>query len=104
MIFTRFGLNEAERALAALKLMDGDSEKGISGFSKYAAKSMTGASEATMDYVKTLGVAAASELTFSQLLKLGTKNIKENTEQVLNNIKTWAKSPMVKGYCGPNGN
>lgn len=74
--------------------MAGDASKGISGWSKTAAMSMTGANEKTISYIKTLGVASASELTFSQCVKLASMNLKANTKAVLANAAAWLKSPL----------
>lgn len=74
--------------------MSGDPAKGISGVAKYNAKSMTGATDATIEFVKSLGVASASEMSFSQLVELGNMNIKENTKMILANAAAWAKSPL----------
>lgn len=86
-VFSLFGVNEAERALAAIKMLN----RGVGEDRVFA---MTGANAATVAYVRNLGVASASELSFSQLVKLGTMNLKANTKQILANAAAWATSPL----------
>lgn len=92
--FKLSGIQEAERALAAVKLMAGDASKGISGWSKTAAMSMTGANASTIAYIKTLGVASASELTFGQCVKVASMNLSANTKMILANAAAWFASPL----------
>lgn len=74
--------------------MTGDPENDITGWSKTAAKAMTGATDATIEYIKTLNVKSPSDLGLFQLIELGTHNLKENTVALLQNIGAWAKSPF----------
>lgn len=86
-VFTAFGVNEAERAFAAISMLN----RGIGEERVFA---MTGANAATVAYVRSLGVASISELSFSELVKLGTLNLKANTKQILANAAAWATSPL----------
>ena len=92
--FKLSGIQEAERALAAVKLMTGDVSKGIKGLSADVAMSMTGANASTIAYIKTLGVASASELTFGQCVKVASMNLSANTKMILANAAAWFASPL----------
>lgn len=86
-MFTAFGVNEAERAFAAINMLN----RGIGEDRVFA---MTGANAATVAYIQSLDVASIKELSFSQLVKLGTMNLKANTKQILAHAAAWAASPL----------
>ncbi len=74
------GTQEAERALAAIRMMG-------NGVIKERAFAMAGATSSTVAYMTKLGITSAAELKFAQKLKLSTMAIKEKAV-------AWAASPM----------
>lgn len=80
MVSLTKGVQEAERALAAIQMIG-------NGVIKNRALAMTGASKTIMAYLTKLGVASAAELSFAQKLKLTTIALWEQAA-------AWAATPL----------
>lgn len=74
------GLQEGERALAAIQMIG-------NGTIKERAYAMTGATASTVAYMTKLGVTSAAELTFTQRLRLSTMALWEQAA-------AWVASPL----------
>ena len=75
-------IQETERAIAANRMIG-------NGVIRSRALAMTGANESILEYVKTLGIASAAELTFSQKIKVVTAGL-------FSHAKAWMLSPLGK--------